>query len=349
MTKNDFLNLLENAPLSQFKIDSFSILIPATRFHSYPPIIDGELSTLDLETGEEVETKKGYFLYDNKGIKLRVNKKYIPKKGHYLNFVITAKMLGEDYFNGINYSNLTKIEEFLYNNNFIFVGSSLFTDSFIYDFDICFDFSMTDLKYHHFLLAVNRELCISSSRLFYTNTGRNIIKKSVSGYQTLSREDASIKLPFIKFYNKSLELDTKSSLFVQEHKLSYSSNIKRLEISIKNSKHLKSVSYNSLNNFLPFFYDSSHIKKVIVNTFLNLNERYSNKNAIKVEPNNIKRGNETIIYSLLEYIKELENELFHISQPHLTTNKLINRIKQKEILNTTEISRCKKIISKFLG
>lgn len=346
--KNEFIKLLENSPLSQFKIDSFSILIPITRFHSYPSIINNELSTLDLSTGEEVETKNGYFLYDYKGIKLRVNKKYIPKKGHYLNFVITAKMLGCDYLDGINNFNLSKIENFLYVNNFIFVGSSLFTDAFIYDFDICYDFTMSDLSYHHFLLTVNKELDINSSRLFYSNTGQNIIKKSVSGYQTLSREDASIKLPFIKFYNKSLELDTKSNLFVQEHKLSYSSNIKRFELSIKNSKHLQSLTGSNRSHFLYFFTDKSHIQKVLINSLKHLFFNYSNEKIIKVKPNNIKRGNETIIFSLIEYIHELENELFHISAPHITTNKLLTRIKKKEILNTTEISRCKKIINKFL-
>lgn len=236
----------------KIKVDSFSILLPEALFYEVPY----EVNTLILMTQGDVllETKQPMYTLNSKGIKLKVSRKRIPKKNSsYFHFVLTAKMLKGNYFEGINIINITCILSFLDALGFKSSVSDLniLRESYIYDMDLCTDISLGINDFHDFCRDVGKSTTDNQRLKFYDKRVFENFKdlgKKTETLQINTRKIASYNYPFIKFYSKSTELLTNSpiftSSFLDKNFFVKNRDLRRIEITLKNSKFLKKYDNN---------------------------------------------------------------------------------------------------------
>jgi hypothetical protein len=151
-------------------------------------------------------------------------------------------MLGAQYFDGLNMANfgfafsalMVKIKCVIPFHDFL-------SSSKINDIDFTCDFMATQSEFESICGQYKN---VSGTKRFYTLPGDYLSQKSLSGLQFVNRKDASISAPFIKFYTKKDELFTRSKKFYQyllRKDVTVSENLRRLECTLKNSKHIENV------------------------------------------------------------------------------------------------------------
>ena len=118
------------------------------------------------------------------------------------------------------------------------------------------------------MLVLNK---LPGTRIFFSTKNSYLEKRTVSGLQFLNRNDASISKPFVKYYDKFRELQDNSTEFYN-YLISKGINIpldlKRLEVTLKNSRHhkslLKSLNFSfDLNIFEVLSLSQNRIKDII--------------------------------------------------------------------------------------
>lgn len=262
----DAINLsLQNRITKDAVIDSYGVFVR----ESDCAYVDHKITTIpallyDDEVIEDIQTLQPQ-TFKRHGITLRFNRVHIQsathkgkevfKGGYFLRFVVTAKMLGADYFEGLNLQNLDKVLHFINASGLIFVSKEVFLQSIFNDLDICKNFYMPNPKYelycHHLKGLVKPSLAHAVSYFKEKPKNENGVKIYSDNKGVIygeSRANGKFKNPFIKFYNKASELYTKSLQFynvylsskVRHWELSLE-NLKRWEISVKNSDHKRQI------------------------------------------------------------------------------------------------------------
>lgn len=257
------LNIPINTPLT----DSFSLKIPFLDCE----IIDKRLTSqtciyyesLDLIDCELNPPKPIIIQYQ--GITVRIGLNEIPLLNpitkvktltKFINLTVSAKLLKQRYFEGINRSNI----EILYNE---FISFKIFTCSFqtflngyISDVDICINrYSNSPIAFEDSLDVLTAQTGTKSKFLHKVSECQNL------GLAFNKRAFAKPSIPFIKFYHKEFELLTKSAEFYNKFLFpKYASQIKnltRVEVTIKNYDHKKRLKkfnicddFKTLNEFL---------------------------------------------------------------------------------------------------
>jgi len=278
------------------KIDSLKLIIPMTQVE----VIDGKFNQkyknikLYESTGEVVEVynRDTNTYSDKKGIKVklevcRIKFDNVGQQGFagedFLVFQPSSKFLKENYFDGINLSNLPKIYEYLLSLNIVrFSYESLLQARFA-DVDFCIDFVSSKATFKAMIKIVDSN--VRPSLKYFT---KSFNRKDNLGLEFNERQKASPTKPFLKFYHKSTELTQKSNEFYCEflkdnYFESINNGIGRYEVTLKNAEFKKyykveaitveelfSISSKSVenmfHNFLPNYLDTVKREKTMGNT-----------------------------------------------------------------------------------
>lgn len=227
-----------------FFIDSFTVYTPIKSYRYVNSDLLEKCIVVRESTMEVVDEEIRLPIYVNTvdGIKFRVS--VVSLFGEeFTRITFTSKMLKEKYFEGLNWYNFNAVFDFVMRkidceiNWFDFIQ-----DSKITDVDFAVDFIKTDEDFQN--AVIKNFGNVPTARRYYAGGENYTDKRRFVGLQIVNRKDASIGNPFVKFYTKLDELETRSNEF---YKYLLSKNIRvlsehrRLEVTAKNRKHLESI------------------------------------------------------------------------------------------------------------
>jgi len=337
-------NIKTNIP----KYDSMSLQIP----YNQCEIIDHELIQEYVKYfpkinkySQVLEKPKAITITKFKGITIRIlfNETNIGFKSKYQktpirqrNIVLTlsAKLLKEKYFEGINKNNIKDLYNEFMKFEIFKCTYKTFLQSLPTDIDICKDRYVTSSE--QFLKSIISLQEQTEKNKLYTKQYNKILNL---GLQFNHRERATPTKPYIKLYFKQYDLQSKSKEFAKEYLKNYKSEIKnliRVEATIRNYQHKKrlvkklilpefktleellNISDSDKNKFLIESINSYIIKSVRVKT-----EGLTPKDQI------ITQFIEQLILNKYDY-----NQIIGLSQYIVLKNKESER---KQIINTKKL------------
>lgn len=254
----EFSNLLDTPPPSNFKLDSFKIRIPLRAHHNYrhsdlPPYEYGDpivilndenlgvnYITLNESTGEVIKSSQNLYGHINdKGVKTTYGIEQIKASGivtEYLTIKVTSKHLRGAYFEGINRSNIETVYKSLMSLKKFHFTYQDFLHGELTDSDYC-----RDLVIHEYdaVKQVLQELTKPSTK---TNKGVHTFDTAkAKGLKWSDRETASSDSPYVKIYNKGLQVrhDEDMLSFTNEYLDldSITPDHYRIEFTLKNKRH----------------------------------------------------------------------------------------------------------------
>jgi hypothetical protein len=230
----------------KFSIDSCGIRLPINEVKILDSNIEALLITIVEDTGEIVRTEENNKITKEfKGIKskfsieIQFNKSNVREE--HLVITINSKMLKKRYFEGITSDNISEVHKYLMEQEAVSFSLETMLTAQAVDIDFKRDFT------------AKRETVIKALNVMYKNAVPQVkIDKGVKpfglhkgfsgdniGLQFNKRETTSISTaPFMKIYNKTGDLLTKSNLFALEHLEELPNDLWRTEFTIKNKKHL---------------------------------------------------------------------------------------------------------------
>lgn len=265
-------------PLNKVKIDSFRLLVPFNNVTILDTTLEQKVIAQILDTGEiqeleNSETKSTIFKTE-KGINSRFaihhffnEQKELTK---YLAIIVNAKMLKEQYFQGIDKTNIHKAFNFINSQGVIKIDKETFLNSKVVDVDFCVDIVLKDTSVKEFVKYANQiaKPKKETNVITYTqdkNTG-------IQFGHRLGVGKAYLKKQFLKYYAKlvSLKYDEKNVEFYEtfikpklfqrtifsdqkEYKSPINeNNLIRMETTVKNKDHFKTYGkeINVLNDLL---------------------------------------------------------------------------------------------------
>ncbi len=354
------------------KIDSFKLTITLSQdtpenIAELHRSLSRYLITIDRETGdiESQALKRSCRLSNDSGITTLEVSQALQRNGKHRNQAITlkisSKLLKARYYEGISIDTITDIlsylNEVLQSQAMPLLTMDNLLDSKITDVDICRDAVLTQAERKTLCTVLARMIEPSSLhghgyKYFYAE------KKRLSGCQLMTREAATLKKPFIKTYDKSLDAESrKHGVFFSHYEIETQKGLQRLEITLKDYKHLESHNVgNTLRDLLKLSskqldaiisktvktYDSPVTSKItnkgaymtnldIVLEYLILQAHNQNKSG-HAEINNLVRFVESIdteSRAVKKHKAKIESRAFQVLQ---------NLTNGNESINSTELS-----------
>lgn len=236
-------------------IDSLTIFLPLSEIKVLDNKLIDTFQVFYQSTGEILED---FFpprpqFYDFDGIKFRMSKivrnSFIANEPptEYIRLTITSKMLKENYFDGINKYNIIDIIDFINSKNVIEVTKDVFLNAGINDIDLCVNYNLLFEPYKTALdllkvqVKPSKQHAVKLFRPKKDKENSKILSKNY-GIQYSTRDTAKLSEPFVKFYNKTDELQSNSTDFYNKYIYPQTlkglniSNIIRKEITIKDSR-----------------------------------------------------------------------------------------------------------------
>lgn len=172
-----------------------------------------------------------------------------PKTGvleEFLVLQISAKMLKERYFEGLNKTNYHEIVKDINNQFIIKITEKAFLNGLVSDIDICIN-QLIDIKSYQTALSLLYNFSKSSVKpLLHLFESKNKNHQFINlGLDFNKREKAKNTTPYLKIYHKGLELERKSKTFFSYYlsgvesynRSSFLNNLVRYEFTIKAYKH----------------------------------------------------------------------------------------------------------------
>lgn len=231
--------------VSKRSIDSLKVRIPLEKVKLINPLLIGDYSLIQNSTGEVLsddDFKQNAPCFNHNGIKTyyKIEKQVTKKQtvDEFCTVLLSSKVLGSRYFEGIQNSTLFDVYESLQNQNFVNFSLNDFVEGEITDIDVKYDF-------------VPNEQATDFVTTLYN--GAKLVKKAVHGCSVykkddncgiqfaLRKTDCFKKAPYLKFYEKIRELNFKSTIFNESYlkgKVQLPPELMRCETTIKNKKHL---------------------------------------------------------------------------------------------------------------
>lgn len=232
--------------------DSITVYLPKSKIE----ILDKSLSEefykyyLGEEYPEPIPNKPAPIQIVKNGYKMRIGFKALNLGGvnkefskpiECLSIVITTKLLGSDYWQGITSENLTHIHKELMKLNIFHCSFETLKNAKYSDHDIC---ENRYAKNPESFLQILRDLKNQSGTKFDKFNLFPYIEKRNVGLDINTRPKGTPSQPYIKFYHKEFEITSeKNKEFYKKYlEKDYSESIKnlvRVEATIKNSPHRK--------------------------------------------------------------------------------------------------------------
>lgn len=242
---------------SSATLDSLQVRIPLASVDNYADSLTHK-TFLVSETGEVLEERTTNRLHLTKDSALSFQVKKVRHSGREnipcLQIMATSKLLGQRYFDGINRDTFQILYDAIQREGLVDLRREvLLSQGLATDVDIKID---AYLPSHVDFTSYTKQLeldCKVSSKIGegckrYNNRDQG------QGIQFGTRKTATVGRPFLKVYNKQLELLTKSQEFSREHLRGHNTDgLVRTEVTMKNKQAFKRVwgtSNSSLGNLL---------------------------------------------------------------------------------------------------
>jgi hypothetical protein len=230
----------------KFSIDSCCIRLPLNEVKILDSKIEALLITIVEDTGEIVRTEmSNRIVREDRGIKskfsIEIQYNIRNFREEHLVITINSKMLKRRYFEGLTLDNISEVHKYLMEQEAVSFSLETMLTAQVVDIDFKRDFT------------AKRESVVKALKVMYDNAKPQIevnkgalkfgLNKGYSGdnigLQFNRRETTSISTaPFMKIYNKTGDLITKSNIFALEHLEEIPNDLWRTEFTIKNKKHL---------------------------------------------------------------------------------------------------------------
>jgi hypothetical protein len=239
-------NLLQSTLHS---IDSLKIRIPLAQVEVLNESIMHHWVRLNTGTGEidttEFKNKAYYHKGNGYSTKYLVQEQSLPNQSPitYLTIGVSAKLLESRYQEGITPETLPTLYSQLIDQGEVKFSYESFGKGIPSDIDVKRDFGATCEVFsgvmHH----------MESFTIPHKSTDKGVKswnQKTNQGIEWNKREtNAYMKAPYLKMYNKSLELKHKSTDFASYHLSGYDiDNVIRIEATLKNKKHMAQFGIN---------------------------------------------------------------------------------------------------------
>lgn len=253
------LPLHAGIPVNTPFIDSLSLKIPLDQVTVLDERLTSETAiyyeSLDAVDSELQPPKPIVLVKD--GMTVRFSLVEIPiysaktrqkEQQKFINLTVSAKLLKESYFEGINSFNINKLYDTFLSFGVFQCRLKTFLDGMVSDIDIAINrYCPSPAIFTDILSSLVTQSGVKAKHLKLfkesTNIGLNFNKRSF----------AKPSLPFIKFYHKELELKHKSIEFYETFLTDFKDDIKnltRVEATIKNYDHKRRLEkYNILPKF----------------------------------------------------------------------------------------------------
>jgi hypothetical protein len=205
-------------PFGKPKIDSLRLLIPLAEVEYIDSKFKQEFTPISLETGEVDEEKIYKKLNIPKiesgissrfGIEFRLNEN--KENVEYLVFVLTAKMLKEQYFTGIDKNTIQRCFNYLNETGIVKLSKESFLKAKVVDVDICIDYQLQEKTCKDVVL-----IAYDLTKETKETTALKYTKKNNTGVQWGHRTyigKSYNKKQFLKYYSKLIELKYNSTEF----------------------------------------------------------------------------------------------------------------------------------------
>lgn len=253
MVNYDIISL---PPPSHFNVDSFKVRIPLTdetgkrQVDIYSPDIEARHITINENTGQVVkEYENNKSRHEVDGITTMYGIEVISQGLHWNKFLtvkVTAKHLRGAYFDGITIDNLKDVHNSIMNIGAFRYSFECFCGGLVTDIDYCRNLVIphwSEVK--SYLIENTKESKSGKTGYIETNEITN------KGLQWSTREGATLKHPYIKIYNKTLQIKHDENMkkfaskFLDESPID---NLYRIEYTLKNLKHFRK--YNLSNRLV---------------------------------------------------------------------------------------------------
>jgi len=248
MTKISNNSQKSNIPYNKWCVDSFKLTVDADVFKPNSVNIPDNQILVDGDTGEEIcHFKKKSIPIEYKGQKIYIGRYTKILRGIPYNKVVilfSSNVNGTEYFNGITKDTVYKVLKHLQK-----IGRIDFNDiNEVYKEIIATDI---DIKRDTLFTMSDREKIVESTRLlkryFNGNTDNIRVYNSVSeglGLQCNWRDNSSYTRPFIKFYDKTTEIQKRHPELLQCQEETIRKEIRsnivyRYEYTIRNNDYCK--------------------------------------------------------------------------------------------------------------
>jgi hypothetical protein len=248
------------------KVDSCKLSIPLSKCK----ILNKDLQDyfidvrINTDTGEQTELKNHSGIpfiktcadddtYIRIWIEPQINYNAVTKQRSsedYITLLVNSKHLQGDYFKGITKDTIKILHSYMMSLEVFKCSYSSFCNARYSDIDIAFDFKCNEDNFS--ILKQNITKSAINETYFHTLT-----QKDNSGIWTPTkrkpREQATPLKPYVKFYSKQIDFETKSNKFASKYfKPSDYENLVRFECTIKNTLHKKRLNINQYSTFISF-------------------------------------------------------------------------------------------------
>lgn len=258
----DYFNFPEQEtkpiPVNTALIDSFSLKVRLEDCH----VIDERLTSLTAIYYESLDSidcelsPPKPIVFEKYGIKVRFNLAQIPETDpitkkkisvEYVCLTVSSKLLKSRYFEGINANNIFLLYQEFMLFDVVWFSFETFLKSKVSDIDIAVNRRISDKDFQGVCSDLLQQADVRAKHARFFNDETQI------GLAFNRREWAKPSLPFIKLYQKHLELQNRSFNFFFTYLRPYSKqleNLVRVEATIKNYAHRKRLeSKKILPNF----------------------------------------------------------------------------------------------------
>lgn len=253
------------------KVDSGKLSIPLSHIKIIKDSINDMLmlTYTSMESGEiveEIEQRGKPHQFDNKEegtyIRVWVEPQINYKEGTafsemYLSVLINSKHLGKDYFKGIRKDTLKSLYDNIMKWKLFECSYKDFQTARFNDIDICFDFQCHKNQFE--ILKKNIKLSVKNESKFHSKSSALNTGLYAPTFRN-PRGQATPGTPYIKFYDKELDLETKSKNFRKKFLSGVDvSNLFRYECTIQSKKHMKRLGLGEVKTFWELLECDLHI------------------------------------------------------------------------------------------
>jgi len=286
-------------------IDSLSLWIDRSKCNIIDKRLLSETQTYYIETDEygDIQPNKPIVIQtEDKTITIRISHKELGAR-EYVIFTIPAKLLQEKYFEGITKYNIEYIYNAFMSMEIVKCDAHTFLNSIVNDIDICKNIYIEEPTTFD-KLTKNIETIVKKP------LANRFAKQQNKGIELNTRQRATYKKPYAKFYFKEIELQTKSKKFKEIHLQEYNvKNLIRYEATIKNSKIKKTLSEKNIIPAFKTLHELLEIPNEKLNPFItwSLNQ-YTKSNIMESQEKTELTPTEIVIQTLLKKLIEKEDE-----------------------------------------
>ena len=314
-----------------FAIDSLKLRIPFNLIKILDSDILDEKSKIFLNktsgeiiSDEEVKALSTQIKFNNYHIKVALVVQYdfqLKTNFEYLEIALHSKILEGNYFEGITEFNIELIYKKLMDAKVFYCDYETFTTSRINDIDIKYDFYSDKDTF--------KELC---SDLKARAKQSNQLGKGIASYNNDNltfnrRESSTLHSPFVKFYDKQIEVREKNKAFFDSYiPFELIKDKKRIESTIKKSSDIKKFFNLDVSNFNSILYIPQHeLKRYVsysiqqnIDTAIKIEKSLDSfKSAIDIQihihfTNSIQNQNSTFLKTLNSYLIHFEDKQMKI-------------------------------------